>query len=470
MKLSSCKKLNWPKYQQEKVTNEKKLSLKKMITEKYIKSYFLFKQKFVPEFSYLSEYFNPMRYIKKDIPDDVIEVIQDENKRYKSLKEIKLYKSVLEKMQINAASEILIKTNSFYEIENFNFNTNIEAILRYPEGANEIYFVLDNLYMPKEDDLFYNLENAKQEISLLSKNEFEYKLHVFLLSFSLFFLERLHSYFLDLLKDKQSVKIQMYKPAYVMIKSFFEIVYSPIKISRKDFVYNTIIISDKGSEIISMDEKIEQTIKQYLSYINEITNKEFDLSSTSDVWFVLYNVAFNAFVVYTLVYLYHILDLDKIFDDFNYPKVQTIAIKAETGLVVKNHPIFGIEEEFKIYKNSLLENIIMEKVREAVTTASSYLFFTADNKFTILDTDIGYYTPAIIDFLQRSRIKKKAPSAFLVFEELDYGDKYAYRVIIPTSIESFLLFYQTLYSNEDKPIDVIYKLAHEALYKESKKK
>jgi hypothetical protein len=116
-----------------------------------------------------------------------------------------------------------------------------------------------------------------------------------------------------------------------MIKSFFEIVYSPIKISRKDFVYNTIIISDKGSEIISMDEKIEQTIKQYLSYINEITNKEFDLSSTSDVWFVLYNVAFNAFVVYTLVYLHHILDLDKLFDDFNYPKLQTIAIKAETG-------------------------------------------------------------------------------------------------------------------------------------------
>ncbi len=465
MKLSSCKKLNWPKYQQEKVKNEKKLRLKKMVTEKYIKSYFLLRQNFIPDFSYLNEDFVPTKYMKKDTPDDVIEVL-DENETYQRLKEIKLYKSVLEKIRINVAAERLTKIDDFYEIKDFHFKSNIEKILEKQEETNKIYFTLDNIYTPRDTDLFYNLESAKQEIERSSKNEFEYKAHVFLLSFSLFFLERLHSYFLDLLKGKSRIKIRMYN-FYMTASTLFEIIYTPVEITKKDFVYNTQIISDEGDVIIGMNEKITETIKQYVSYIGEIANREFDISPSSDEWFSLYNVAFNAFIVYTLVYLYHIFDLEKIFDDFNCPAVQMIVIKKDTDLMIENDSIFGLGKGFKIPKNSLLENIIMVEVYKKIRKPREYLFLTEDNKFTVLEVNRGHYVPAAINFLQTRKIKKSAPSAFLIFKELKHTGENLYRIFVPTSIESLFLFYNTIYANEDKTIDTIYKLAHEAMYKES---
>ncbi len=133
-------------------------------------------------------------------------------------------------------------------------------------------------------------------------------------------------------------------------------------------------------------------------------------------------------------------------------------------LVVKNDSIFGLDKGSKIPKNSLLENIIMEKVNKELKNSSDFLFFSGYDEFTIIRAETGYLPPVIIDFLQKSKIKDKTHSAFLIFEKTEHTNEIVYEVHIPASIESFLLFYQTIYSNEDKPIDVIYKLARKALY------
>ncbi len=483
MKLSICKKLNWPKYQQEKVINEKKLILKRMITKRNIKSYFLLKQKFISKFPEIKQNFNPKQYIKKYIPDDVIEVIEEnkENKRYTFLNSIRLYKSVLRKMQIDVSSKELIELDKFYDVYRY-FKGYVNDILRYYREDREIFFVLKDVYNPKDKRLFYNIDSAKQKIKNTYKNRYKYKLHIFLFSFSLFFLERLHSYFLNLLKDKKSVKISMYK-FKIMAKSFFEITYENEKhlydessITREKFADNTKIISDEGIEIISMDEKIVEIINQYVSYINKITKKNFNLSPDLNDWTVLYNVAFNAFVVYTLAYLHHVLDLEKISDIFNYPDLRLIGVKLEQNptntqlneLVLPNdEPILGLSAGFKIPKNSLFENIIIEIVHKELKNDRDFLFLTGYNKFNIIHAETDRSQTVIMDFLRKSRIKGDTPSGFLVFLGPDASSKFtsSHYFFITKSIEGLFLFYQTLYYNEGKTIDYIYKLAHEVFYR-----
>ncbi len=184
----------------------------------------------------------------------------------------------------------------------------LEKFLQHPEKANKIFFVLADVYKPENNKIFYNIDSAKQEILSSSKNEYEYKLRVFLLSFALFFLEHLHSYFLDLLKNKKSLKVQMYR-FEMAAKGFFEIAYDIISITKENFADNTKIIPDQWERIISMDKEVEKIIKRYLSYINEITNNNFDIPTSFDnnfvlptrpgewsmLYYVLYNVALSVY-------------------------------------------------------------------------------------------------------------------------------------------------------------------------------
>ncbi len=276
MLLNTCKKLNWPKHRQKTIKKEKEERLRKIAAKKHIKSFFLFRQKIFTDFTYVSEYFNPRMYIKKDMPNDVIEGMEENSEKMFRFKTIKLLKSVLKKMKINVAYKRLIEIRSFYEIKDSRFKSIVKKVFENPRETNEICLTLEDIYTPQNESLFFNIDEAKEKLRVLSENEDVRKIHIFLFSFSLFFLEHLHNYLLDLLENKKSVKIQMYS-FYIILYDFFEMFYTPLEITNSDFAAKTKIIADE--EIISIDDKITEIIQQFQHYVDKVTNKKFIIST-----------------------------------------------------------------------------------------------------------------------------------------------------------------------------------------------
>ncbi len=187
----------------------------------------------------------------------------------------------------------------------------------------------------------------------------------------------------------------------------------------------------------------------------------------SDEWFVLYSLGINVFIVYTLVYLHYILDLEKLFDDFNYPQALRLEVGLSNGIVVGSETSLGLQVGAHIPENSLLKNIIIEKVNKELSDHIKYFFCTESNQITIIEKARSYKTAAF-DFPQQRKVKGDSISEFLLFEK--HEDRGICRIFIPNTIESISLFYKLISNNGDKSIDLIYKLAHNTLYKKNKDK
>ncbi len=483
MLLNTCKKLNWTKHQQKMIKEEKAKRLEKMITKKHVKSYFLFKQKFIPAFRYVGESFNPKMYIKKGIQDNVVKVTKDIKYDIFYVEEIVLDKNILKNITINAATNRLIKTRNFYSLDDFIVEEELERILEdlylaigrnlIPQLLpNDIYFVLNSVYTPKNNKLFYNIDKAKEKIKLMSENnEVYYRLHVFLFSFALFFIEHIHDYFLKLLKNKSSIKIQMHN-IQIESKGLFDISYYPQVISKKIFVSNTKVVSEEGITIKTIDKKIKEIIKKYKDHITKATNKPFNLRQNHTAWLILYSVAVNAFIVYTLAYLYHILDLEKIFDDLNHPVVPNFSVQVDTNVVVQDSTVFGLPPKSIIPKNSKLESIIMKVVDKELEKRNDILLFIEDRKhffFTekkeLLTIKAKQHNRAMIEFLKQNKTNTEISSTFLLFTQFPSSNLCF--ILAPVSIPSFLLLYKFIFDKDNVSNDFIYMRAYNAFSKAS---
>ncbi len=478
--LGTCKKLNWPKYQQKIIKKEKNAILKEMVTKRHMKSYFLFKQKFILAFNYTGENIDPKMYIKKGISSDVIEVTKKvKETKYSesvtfSIKKIVLLKSILKKIAINVASKRFINTSYFYGVGYYSMEQERMSIAAYPNLADKRYFVLENIYTPNNSSLFFNIQKAEEEIELLSENQYDYKMRVFLLSFTLFFLERFHDYILNLLKDRSYIKIQLYEPS---IKSFgiFDVFFDPFKIPETGFIKNTKIISESDQTIKTIDSKINEVIEEYKKYITTTTNKAFDPQPKTRVWVTLYDVAVNAFIAYVLAYLYHIIDLEKISDDLKHPKIPELPVKIHADGKFETAPVLGIPSKYVIHENSLLRSIMKKiayKIQESSTPEKKnknikHFFVTEDNRLVTIKAK--NYKQAMIDFLKQNETNKNDAATFLFFVKEELRDVYS--VLVPISIENFFMFFRLVYTLDNNGIskDFVYKLAHNTLYKNKDK-
>ncbi len=455
MLLSVCKKLGWPKYQQKIIKEEKTIILEKKITKRKTNFYFVFKQSLSPVFWNGYRKFEPESYIKKGMPSDTVKIISGDKKEAII---ISLYEHILERIKINAASAKLLGIYGLFTLRGFDIVRELATFEKYPELIDEIYFALKDVYMPENNTLFYNIDKAKQEIGGLSEEK-NRRIYVVFFSFSLFFIERFHNYILDLLQYETNLKIQLYG-LKIEADGFLDIYYAPSEIASEDLTDRTKIITGNDNKTISVDEKITEIIDQYKNYVSELAHKT--ITIYNDTWFMLYNFGVNAFIVYTLAYLYHVLDLERLFDYLSSPKKIDVEVKLGGDTVyIRYAPKFLIQTPFIIPKGSSLENIIRKKVsKDLKNDETKYIFYNGSNNTITLQK--SKTERALINFMLQNREKKNTVPAFLLFEK--YGTIGIYRVSMPIAIGSLFLFYKSIYAKDGKTIDHIYKLAHNALY------
>ncbi len=231
-------------------------------------------------------------------------------------------------------------------------------------------------------------------------------------SFSLFFIERLHNYFLDLLKKTKSVKVQIYGLS-IETERFLDIHYTPYEIKREDFVYKTKIILDNGREKISIDENIKKAIREYESYVQGTTKTGVEIDPYSG-WEILYGVAVNAFLVYTLVYFYYILDLDRLFDDFNFPESAVVKARVGSQISIYDGYKVGFSSPYVVHKGELLEKIIMKTPEGGLKDSGEYLLYKEDNTFTFMQKRNDEDSP-LLDFIKQKGMNNNKTFGFLLF-------------------------------------------------------
>ncbi len=66
MAINVCKKLNWDRYQQKRIKDQKRMMISQIVAKKNIRTYFFYKQKFFPNFLHVEKSFDPKMYLKKE--------------------------------------------------------------------------------------------------------------------------------------------------------------------------------------------------------------------------------------------------------------------------------------------------------------------------------------------------------------------------------------------------------------------
>jgi hypothetical protein len=395
-----CKKLKWSKWERKSV--KKEINDQVNITPREgKKSYVLFKENFGVDLYHEPIAFDASKYIKRDLSSDVIEVIKDDKSDFYKIKSITLYKKVLDKMSINVLSRFIKKAEYyFFDLVGYESRDKLNKIKTNILRANKIFSVIEEVYTPKHKSIFVNLKS--EELKEYPNN----KIHIFLVSAILFFLDHLHDFFLDLLKKYPSVKISMYN-FELSSGYFFEISYRSLFIEEMIFKQQANIFSNEGQLIEKVIDKLDTLVFDFKEYVANNTKERITVQIGSDTWFILRNIALHAFVVYTLAYIHAVLDLSKLFSDIRFPLFTEFYVEISTS----NKLDFIDFSKIDIAEDSLLSKVLLDKKKGKIKR-NEFLFFTLNDDVTTIQAKKSEYAPLEF-FRQKTGGKKEKPFFFL---------------------------------------------------------
>ncbi len=433
-----CKKLKWSQWERKMAQQEINYSWSMMPRAKR-KAYISLKD--FAALDYERYTFDVSKYIKKGLRNDVIKVAKTHDSGFYKIKSITLYKNVLDKMYINALSRFIIDAEySIFIYKDFFYTKTYQENLK---RANKIFSVMGGIYTPKHESIFVGLKSEK-----LEKNA-----DIFLLSAILFFLDHLHDFFLNLLKDYSSIKISMYD-FELLHDGFFQISYKEYKIQEKDFRKKTNIFSNDGQLIEKIKNKLDNLTSDFRSYVSNNTEEEIAALIDSDTLVILRNIALHAFVIYTLAYIHNVLDLPKLFNDVKLPSFASFSIELTTSgkLTFANIAKDSLLSKLDIVRDSLLSKFLLDE-KNGTIEQDEYLFFTlSDNLITIRAK--SHRIAASKFLMQKKGGKKESPFFFL---EKGVSEK-DFKVHVPLYPESLLFFFKTI-SKDRFPLDFMYEVA-----------
>jgi hypothetical protein len=284
-------------------------------------------------------------------------------------------------------------------------------------------------------------------------NERKAKFNTFVAYTILFFIDRIHEYFLDLLKSKRSIRLDMTEADFTLTGSFV-IDYNFTSISKNFFEHGTYVYKSKGKKY-SVKDILLEFVKKYVTYLSTSIGGKInpDIYKNMNKDLFLYYLAVHAFFVYILAYVYTFIDLRRIFNDLATPRLLglEVNISKSNGICLKPSNL----SDYKCIKTQLLRDSLVVKIlrgKSEIKLKSEGQFFG----FSI-EEEVQSFSLEWAQKQNRKKIQNKEARMFFLSSRNETPYVYC-----SYNVESFIFFLRKIVK-EDSALDLFYKYIYEIM-------